>query len=89
MTGLSNSDPIMRDIQNAAKVGHFDRYAADGPSQLLTTPVAVLFAQASTMTKERRRLWLAQIGHIWGERASLSGGKRSKATRLWLSKGNR
>jgi hypothetical protein len=86
MNGLSNADPFLRDIEHAAKVGHFDRRRAEGPSQLECTSVDELLEAVSTMSPERRRIYLAQIGRIWGERAMLSGGKRSKRTRLWLSK---
>lgn len=71
----------------AAKAGHFDRQRAEGPSTLLLTPSDHLFRTVGTMSPERRRLYLAQLGRIWGERAMLSGGRRSKKTRLWLSRG--
>lgn len=89
MRGLSNTDPIMRDIVSAAKVGHFDRRIAEGPSVLEETSVFELLREVSTFSPERRWIYLAQRGRIRGERAMLSGGVRSKRTRLWLSKGKR
>ena len=86
MRGLSNRDPILADIIAAAKAGHFDRREAEGPSNLEATPTPVLYAEVQMMSRDRRRIYLAQIGRLRGERAMLSGGKRSKRTRLWLSK---
>ena len=83
---IGHRDPIMRDIENAAKIGHFDRRDAEGPSVLELTTVFQLLADTEKMSPERRRLYLANIGRIWGERALLSGGKRSKKSRLWLSR---
>lgn len=101
MTGLSNSDPIMRDIVHAAKRGHFERRDREGPSKLEAMSVDECLAElgcerlprphngqcyVSRVTAERRRIMLHQWGRLWGESALLSGGKRSKRTRLWLSR---
>lgn len=88
MAHLSN-DPIMQDIIQAAKVGHFDRIREEGPSVLASTPVGVLYERVSMMSPERRRVYLASIGRIRGTRAMLSGGRRSKRSRLWLSRGGK
>ncbi len=85
MRGLSNPDPILADIIAAAKAGHFDGREAEGPSSLEATPTLVLYEKVQMMSPDRRRIHLAQIGRIRGERTMLSGGKRSMRRKLWLS----
>lgn len=80
-------DPIMADIVHAHKIGYFRRREENGPSEAWATPVHVLHARMSAMTPERRRSYLASISTARdGDRVSLSGGRRSQKTRLWLSR---
>lgn len=79
-------DPIMADIVHAEKIGYFQRLNENGPCEASSTPVEVLYARTKDMTPERRRAYLASISGARGGKVKLSGGRRSKRTRLWLSR---
>lgn len=86
--GPNSGDSMMADIHAAARAGHFDERGAAGPSKLETMSVEKLYERVSTMSLERRRLYLAQIGRVRHGRTLLSSDsaahhpKRSKRTRL-------
>lgn len=80
------SDPILRDIRHATKIGYYDRLKEDGPSRMMLMSVWELLKNVSTMSPERRRLYLGSLGKMWGERAGLSVERRSRKAGLWLSR---
>lgn len=80
-------DPFMADIVHASKIGYFERMKEMGPSEAMSTPVEVLWQRTKDMTPERRRAYLASISYARSGRVKLSGGQRSKRSRLWLSRG--
>lgn len=74
LSGLGQrADPILTDIFRSQKNGFFDRRKDDGPSVLENTSVDELLVKVSTMSPERRRIYLAQIGRMPSERITLSG----------------
>ena len=85
LSGLGKNDPFMHDIMRSMKTGFFDRRDEEGPSKLESTSVFELLNTVSTMSPERRRIYLGRIGRMPAERVSLSGiiskktsGKRRK-----------
>lgn len=94
--GLNRFDPFLRDIQQAARAGHFDRREAEGPSQLERAPIARnvasrhpvdgLLEKVDTMSAERRVQYLASLGYMPRKRATLSGADIKKKVTKWLSK---
>ena len=87
--GPSSEDPFMKDIREAAAAGHFDARRDDGPSRLELTPVDDLYATVSTMSTERRKIFLAQLGRVRHGRTTLSGKKENsprRSKRTWLSR---
>ena len=84
---LGRSDPIMRDIKEAARRGHFDRIRDNGLSELAQKSVEDLRDHMSTMSRERRRLYMGSIGYMTLESGGgLSGEKQRRGPTQWLSK---
>lgn len=85
--GPNSGDPIMGDIYAARNGGHFDQRRDEGPSKLEMTSVEDLKSHTSTMSPERRKMYLAQIGRVRHGRTTLSGKKESGPRRsVWLSR---
>ena len=81
-------DPIERDIREAVREGFFDDKAEAGKSELLRTPVEELLERVSLMSRQKRRQYLASIGHIRVGNARLSStdGVEVRRRRQWLSR---
>lgn len=78
-------DPIMADIVHAAKIGYFERWEREGPSEGYATPVEVLHERCRSMTPEHRKAYIQSLSFARGT-VSLSSNQRSKRSRLWLSR---
>tara|TARA_R100001086_G_scaffold139834_1_gene73349 strand:- start:200 stop:454 length:255 start_codon:yes stop_codon:yes gene_type:complete len=75
-------DPILADIKDAVREGYFDRRE---PNELSTSSVEELLAKVEMMSPERRRTFLAEIGHLRRDRRlGFFRGKRRK--KAWLSR---
>jgi len=60
MSGRTNRDPVLADIQRAFAAGH-NRERKDRPSKLATLPVADLYTMVSELTRGERRRLLARL----------------------------
>ena len=81
LSGLGrNADPILRDIERAARAGFFEGRKHRKPSELATTPILDLLNRVRMMSRERRWTYLAEIGDLPKEEITLSS-RRNKERR--------